>query len=231
MEYIITSLTVNKIIIADDHPLFRSALVQALKTNMPKAEFLEAESITQLETVLADSNADADLLLMDLHMPGANGFVGLSHVVQRYSQLPIIMISANEDLVIAAKANQYGALGFIPKSASIPQMQAAIENVLMGDTYFPENMESADTEEDGELENLIHKIAELTPKQLEVFNLLADGLLNKQIAYEQNVTEATVKAHVTAIMRKLGVNNRTQVVLIANKVNVTENYGSSASDS
>lgn len=231
LETIITNFTVNKIIIADDHPLFRSALVQALKTNMPKATFLEAESITQLETVLADNNADADLLLMDLHMPGANGFVGLSHIVSRYSQLPIIMISADEDLVVAAQASQYGALGFIPKSASIPQMQTAIESVLMGDTSFPANMASANTQKDDELEKLIHKIAELTPKQLEVFNLLANGLLNKQIAYEQEVTEATVKAHVTAIMRKLGVNNRTQVVLIANKVNVTENYGSSPSHS
>jgi len=191
---------------------------------MPEATFCEAESITQLEMVLAD-NTDADLLLMDLHMPGANGFVGLSHVVQRYPQLPVIMISANEDLLIAAKANQYGALGFIPKSASIPSMQAAIESVLMGDTYFPQNIQKVDTDEGQAQEELIHKVAELTPKQLEVFNLLADGLLNKQIAYEQDVTEATVKAHVTAIMRKLGVNNRTQVVLIANKVNVTASFG------
>lgn len=230
MEITISSLTVNsnlavsKIIIADDHPLFRSALVQALKSNRTEVTFLEAESITQLDEVLSH-NSDADLLLMDLHMPGANGFVGLSHVVQKYPQLPVIMISANEDIVIASKANQYGALGFIPKSASIPTMQSAIEAVLMGDTYFPDNLQSANSESDDELEELVHKIAELTPKQLEVFNLLADGLLNKQIAYEQDVTEATVKAHVTAIMRKLGVNNRTQVVLIASKVNLDESYG------
>ncbi len=191
---------------------------------MPEAKFFEAESITQLESVLADNNADADLLLMDLHMPGANGFVGLSHVVQKYSQLPVVMISANEDLTIAAKADHYGALGFIPKSASIPSILSAIEAVLMGDTSFPPNMPPVREDEDQSLDELIQKIAELTPKQLEVFNLLADGLLNKQIAYEQDVTEATVKAHVTAIMRKLGVNNRTQVVLIANKVNLDESY-------
>ena len=197
---------------------------------MPDAQFFEAESITQLESVLADNNSDADLLLMDLHMPGANGFVGLSHVVQKNPQLPIIMISANEDLNIAAKANHYGALGFIPKSASIPSMLSAIDAVLMGDTSFPANMPPIVESEDKSLDELIKKIAELTPKQLEVFNLLADGLLNKQIAYEQDVTEATVKAHVTAIMRKLGVNNRTQVVLIANKVNLDESY-SAASES
>ncbi|WP_371734821.1 response regulator [Aliikangiella sp. G2MR2-5] len=218
-------MSINKIIIADDHPLFRSALVQALKTNMPDASFYEAESISQLEEILSDDNADADLLLMDLHMPGANGFAGLSHVTRRYTQLPVVMISANEDLSIAAKARQYGALGFIPKSSSIPMMQQSIESVLIGDTCFPIGVESVELQKDNELENYIGKVSELTPKQLEVFNLLADGLLNKQIAYEQDVTEATVKAHVTAIMRKLGVNNRTQVVLIANKVNLDESFG------
>ncbi|TQV76788.1 response regulator transcription factor [Aliikangiella marina] len=221
-------ISVNKIIIADDHPLFRNALVQALKSEIESAAFFEAASITELEQVLAD-HSDVDLLLMDLHMPGANGFVGLSHVVQRYSQLPVVMISANEDIAIAAKARQYGALGFVPKSASIPHMIQAIESVLMGDESFPDNAANIELSEDQELDELVKKVAELTPKQLEVFNLLSDGLLNKQVAYEQNVTEATVKAHVTAIMRKLGVTNRTQVILIANKIKVDENFGSPAS--
>ena len=195
---------------------------------MPEAQFYEAASITELESVLA-GHGDADLLLMDLHMPGANGFVGLSHVTQRYSQLPVIMISANEDTAVAAKARHYGALGFIPKSATIPEMTQSIDDVLMGDTCFPANIENVEHESDSELDGLIRKVAELTPKQLEVFNLLSDGLLNKQIAYEQDVTEATVKAHVTAIMRKLGVNNRTQVILIAGKVNVDESFGASVS--
>ena len=220
--------SVNKIIIADDHPLFRNALVQALQTEMKDAQFYEAASITDLEKTLAEQ-PDADLLLMDLHMPGANGFVGLSHVIQRYSQLPVVMISANEDTAIAAKARQYGALGFVPKSASISSMTQAIENVLMGDESFPEKLNDFEMSEDQELDQLVKKVAELTPKQLEVFNLLADGLLNKQVAFEQKVTEATVKAHVTAIMRKLGVNNRTQVILIANKVKVDENFGAQAS--
>lgn len=221
------NLAINKIIIADDHPLFRNALVQALKSSMPNASFHEAASITELESVLLDNN-DADLLLMDLHMPGANGFVGLSHVVQRYSQLPVIMISANEEFTIAAKAKQYGALGFIPKSATIPEMTEAIKSVLSGDIYFPDAALNFELDGNKEVDALISKVAELTPKQLEVFNLLSDGLLNKQIAYEQDVTEATVKAHVTAIMRKLGVNNRTQVILIANKVKVEESFGASA---
>lgn len=217
-------LEVDKIVIADDHPLFRNALVQALQDKLPKARFYEAASITELESVLLE-NSDADLLLMDLHMPGANGFVGLSHVVQRYQQLPVIMVSANEEVNVAVKAQRYGALGFIPKSATIPEMSNAINSVLKGDTYFPDNLPSFSCENNQEVDSLITKVAELTPKQLEVFNLLSDGLLNKQIAYAQEVTEATVKAHITAIMRKLGVNNRTQVILIANKVKEEEGFG------
>ena len=190
---------------------------------MPEAGFIEAASISELEVVLA-SNADADLLLMDLHMPGANGFVGLAHVVQNYAQLPVVMISADESLAIAAGARQYGALGFIAKSANIAEMTQAIEQVLSGELYFPPGSEDYKKNEDDELSSLITKVAELTPKQLEVFNLLSNGLLNKQIAYHQQVTEATVKAHVTAIMRKLGVYNRTQVVLIASKVKIDEDF-------
>jgi len=195
---------------------------------MSDVAFCEAASISELETVLA-SNADADLLLMDLHMPGANGFVGLAHVVKHYSQLPVVMISANDDLNVIAGARQYGALGFINKSASIEQISQVIENVLLGELCFPPGLKDFHPQTEDEQSVLIKKIAELTPKQLEVFNLLASGLLNKQIAYEQQVTEATVKAHVTAIMRKLGVNNRTQVVLIANQVKVDEAYGVTAS--
>lgn len=202
--------------------------MQALKSKMPAAAFLEADSISELELVLAD-NDDADLLLMDLHMPGANGFVGLAHVVKNYSHLPVVMISANESDAVAAGAQQYGALGFIAKSASIQEITSAIDQVLNGELYFPSGLVDVDDNEESELSELINKIAELTPKQLEVFNLLANGLLNKQIAYQQQVTEATIKAHVTAIMRKLDVYNRTQVVLIASKVKIEEDFGSTTS--
>ncbi len=192
---------------------------------MSGATFLEAASITELEAVLAGHN-NADLLLMDLHMPGANGFVGLAHVVKNYPQLPVVMISANESIAVAAGAQRFGALGFITKSASIEEMSSAIEQVLTGELFFPPGLSELEEDAEDSLSSLVKKVAELTPKQLEVFNLLADGLLNKQIAYQQQVTEATIKAHVTAIMRKLDVFNRTQVVLIASKVNIDENLDS-----
>ncbi len=190
---------------------------------------MEADSISELEVILKQ-NPDADLLLMDLHMPGANGFVGLAHVVKHFAQLPVMMISADENIAIAANAQKYGALGFIAKSASIKEISAAIETVLQGELCFPKGLQDFKLDETNNKHLLVNKIAELTPKQLEVFNLLAYGLLNKQIAYKQHVTEATVKAHITAIMRKLNVNNRTQIVMIANEVKVEEQFGDSISE-
>ncbi len=215
--------SISKIVIADDHPLFRNALVQTLLASMPRVKFLEASSISELENILMD-NDNVDLLLMDLHMPGANGFVGLAHIISNNPQLPVMVISANEELNIVASTKRFGALGFIPKSASVGQIYKAIEAVLLGDIYFPEGLDERCLNSENIEDKLIKLIAELTPKQLEVFNLLSEGLLNKQIAYEQNVTEATVKAHVTAIMRKLDVTNRTKIILIANKVKVYNNF-------
>ncbi|MBV1907829.1 MAG: response regulator transcription factor [Kangiellaceae bacterium] len=215
----------NKIVIADDHPLFRNALKHALQASLSCRIFIEADSISELETILI-SNSDADLLLLDLHMPGANGFVGLTHIVKRNPQLPIVMISANDSIEIAANAKQYGALGFVTKSASIETISNTIEKVISGELCFPTGSLESKAIDQMEQISLVRKIAELTPKQLEVFNLLAGGLLNKQIAFEQQVTEATVKAHVTAIMRKLEVYNRTQVVLIANKVHIKQDFNS-----
>ena len=203
--------------------------MQALKTNISEAIFLEVDSISDLEIVLKQ-NSDADLLLMDLHMPGANGFVGLAHVVKHFSHLPVMMISADENISIAANAKKYGALGFIAKSASIKEISTAIETVMQGELSFPIGLKDFQPNEANHKSQLVNKIAELTPKQFEVFNLLAYGLLNKQIAYKQHVTEATVKAHVTAIMRKLNVNNRTQIVMIANEVKVEEFFGNSVTE-
>ncbi len=181
--------------------------------------------MSEVETVLLN-DSKADLLLLDLHIPGAHGFVGLAHVTQHYPQLPVVMISAHEGVAVAASAQQYGALGFIPKSATIADMTQSIEQVLSGELCFPAAMNEYSAYHEQETDVLVEKVAQLTPKQLEVFNLLANGLLNKQIAYEQHVTEATVKAHVTAIMRKLSVSNRSQVVLIASKIDIAEAYGS-----
>lgn len=178
----------------------------------------EAANLKELDQNL-NSNIDADLLILDLHMPGINGFEGLAYITQKHADLPIIMISADEDPSIAPKSMRHGAKGFIPKSYKVQQIIDAVNEVLAGNKYFPNIDDTIDT---SETDQLIDKVSKLTGRQLEVFNLLSSGLLNKQIAYKMDVTEATVKAHLTSIMRKLEVNNRTEVVLIANKISVNQ---------
>ena len=198
-----------KIIIADDHPLFRSALQQAVQTAVPDAQLLEAENVNDLLKLL-ELEREPDLLLLDLKMPGANGFSAFTNLHGQYTELPIVVISASEEVSVVQKAKQLGATGFIPKSTPLQQLVAAIQHIIEGDDWFPEGISfSAQAEEDP----LAERLASLTPQQYKVLVMLNEGLLNKQIAYELNVSEATIKAHVTAIFRKLNVKNRTQAVI------------------
>lgn len=207
-----------KIVIADDHPIFRNAMIHTLMSNLPKMISYEAADLKELDHILTTNN-DAELLILDLHMPGINGFEGLAYITQKHQDLPIIMISADEDTSIAPMSMRYGARGFIAKSSKVQQITDAVNEVLAGNTYFPDIDDTVDC---SETDQLIDKVSKLTGRQLEVFNLLSRGLLNKQIAYKMNVTEATVKAHLTTIMRKLEVHNRTEVVLIANKISINQ---------
>ncbi len=197
------------IIIADDHPLFRNALFQSVHMAISGANLLEADSLEALLTLL-EKEGDPDLLLLDLKMPGANGMSGLIHLRAEYPDLPIVVISASEEPNIVAQVKMHGAFGFIPKSSDMHSLIAALNQVLGGDPYFPETL----LKRSQISPDLSEKIASLTPQQYRVLGMLSDGLLNKQIAYELNVSEATIKAHMTAIFRKLGVQNRTQAVIL-----------------
>lgn len=210
---------ISTIIIADDHPIYRSAMAQTLTTMLPELKTFEASNIKELEKTLTIHN-ECGLLILDLHMPGVNGFEGLAYIHQNFPNLPIIMMSADEDPCIAPSAKKFGAKGFIPKTAKIPHIRDAVNAVLKGDYWF--SCEMDDISHKNMKDILTEKVALLTSRQLEVFDLLTNGLLNKQIAFEMNVTEATVKAHLTEIMRKLNVNNRTEVILIANKINIEQ---------
>lgn len=207
------------IIIADDHPIYRNAMVQTLTTVLPEINTFEASSIKELDKTLSSLSPDC-LLILDLHMPGVVGFEGLAYISQNYPDTSIIMISADDDPYIIALSKRHGAKGFIPKSAKIPLICKAVNAVLNGGYWFPEDI--IVIPEMKEVDTLIEKVSQLTTRQLEVFNYLATGLLNKQIAFEMNVTEATVKAHLTRIMRLLNVKNRTEVMLIANKINIDQ---------
>jgi len=202
-----------EILIADDHPLFRSALHQALTIGLgPEARLSEAASIAELETRL-NEKADWDLVLLDLNMPGAYGFSGLVLLRGQYPQIPVVMVSAQEDAAVVQRSREFGASGFIPKSSELSVLQQAVRSVLDGDVWWPPQVDAV-TEMSEEVRAASAGLASLTPQQFRVLTMVCEGLLNKQIAYELSVSEATVKAHVTAIFRKLNVRTRTQAALL-----------------
>lgn len=199
-------------IIADDHPLFRAALTQAVQGTLDDARVVSAASMEQLEKAV-DAEPSADLVLLDLHMPGARGFSSLAWLRSQHPEIPVIVVSAQDDARTVRRAADFDAAGFLSKSTPLEDMQAAIRRVLNGDTVFPELLE-----EQTEDAALATKMATLTPQQFRVFMRLADGALNKQIAYDLNVSEATIKAHMTAILRKLGLYSRTQAAVLAHQL-------------
>ncbi len=210
----------QKIIIADDHPLFRAALKQAVAQAVPGVAILEADTLAAVQET-AEANVDADLVLLDIHMPGAQGFSGLVFLRGQYPGIPVVVISGSEEAQVMKRAIDYGASGFIPKSAPLEVISEAIRAVLQGEEWLPTDIsESLDDEVSEEDQKFAEALASLTPQQFRVLTMLTEGLLNKQIAYELNVSEATIKAHVTAILRKLGVHSRTQAVIAAQRLGV-----------
>jgi DNA-binding NarL/FixJ family response regulator len=204
------------ILVADDHPLFREALRNAVSRVLPTSTILEADSVDALYALI-ERESDADLLLLDLNMPGAHGFSALVHLRAHSPQLPIMVVSAREEPAVMRRALDHGAVGFLPKSADSAVLHEAIAAVLAGDRWAPAAAFKAPAADNDE-HDAAQRVRDLTPQQFRVLQMLGDGLLNKQIAYELGVSEATIKAHMTAILRKLGASNRTQAVLIAGKL-------------
>lgn len=202
----------GRIVIADDHPLFRSALAHAVGKVWVGAAIIEASSAAEARAALQDGGAEA--LLLDLHMADSSGLSVLMDLRQDYPALPIVIVSASEEPRVSAAAAQLGAAGFIPKSSSLDAMREGLAAVQGGDGWFPESSAADDDD--------LARIASLTPAQRRILGAIRQGLLNKQIAYELAISEATVKAHITAILRKLGVNSRTQAVLLAAKLDVDQ---------
>lgn len=206
----------TELLIADDHPLFREALRGVVARALPGTAIHEADQLGRLYE-LVEEYPDADLLLLDLDMPGASGFSALIHLRALHPQLPVIIVSAHEDPLLMRRALDHGAMGFIPKSADATILGQALQQVLDGGTWVPEVAYSVHGASDEE-QLVAARVRELTPQQFRVLQMVGAGQLNKQIAYDLGVSEATVKAHMTAIMRKLGASNRTQAVLIAGKL-------------
>jgi DNA-binding NarL/FixJ family response regulator len=205
------------IIVADDHPLFRAALTQAISAQVQDAEVLEAEHLQHLEHQMS---IDIDLVLLDLHMPGANGFSGLIYLRTHFPSVPVVVVSGNDQASVIHRAMHFGAAGFIPKSSSMADITDAIQVVLNGGQWVPPDLPAANQQMDAQDSQLADQLSSLTPQQFKVMVMLTEGLLNKQIAYELSVSEATIKAHVTAILRKLGVYSRTQAVIMAGRLRI-----------
>lgn len=207
------------IIVADDHPLFREALSQAVSSSLPAVTVVNAHDICSLQQCV-EEHPFASLILLDLHMPGAHGFSGLIHLSAHHPEIPIIIVSAHESENIMRRALDHGASGFIPKSSPMESIAATIEKVLDGELCFPSGIDDSGCATSDEERGIANILSTLTPQQYRVATMLAQGLLNKQIAYELNVTEATIKAHATEIFRKLGVHSRTQAVLAIGQLDV-----------
>ncbi|MDK9697302.1 MAG: response regulator transcription factor [Siculibacillus sp.] len=205
-----------RFVIADDHPLFRGALRQTLEGLFDGVAISEAGSLEAVTEVLEQSD-EVDLVLLDLNMPGVRGYSGLMYLRAQYPAVPVVVVSANEDPATIRRCMEFGAAGFVPKSLGTDSIRLALSTVMAGDVWTPPDVDLSAVPAD-ETAKLVQRLSTLTPQQVRVLMMLSEGLLNKQIAYELGVSEATVKAHVSAILQKLGVESRTQAVIAASKI-------------
>lgn len=212
-------MTEHHIAIVDDHPLFRDALKQTLAASFEDLRLSDAGSLAELSAIL--DAGDVDLVLLDLTMPGVQGFSGLIYLRALNPEIPVAVVSANESHSVIRRCLDFGASGFIPKSLPVPMIREAIAAIMRGEIWAPPGV-SLETAEDADTAALVERLATLTPQQVRVLMMLGEGLLNKQIAFQLGVSEATVKAHVSAILQKLRVESRTQAVIAVKKIETGE---------
>lgn len=216
-----------KILIADDHPLFREAITNVIEKSFPGCETIETEDLDTALSITQD-NDELDLILLDLNMPGMNGLNGLITLRNEAPTIPVVIVSAEEDKQIVLQAITYGAVGFITKSSPREQMTEALTQILAGNVYLPSDIirstqpdnRRASRKDDNQIPPEL--LSSLTRRQLLVLERMSKGESNKQIAYNLNIAETTVKAHVSAILRKLNVHNRIQAVLSAGNIDFGE---------
>jgi len=206
----------HRFIIVDDHPLFRGALGQALRSAFASAEVLEAGSLDQL-TERLETAGEIDLILLDLSMPGVHGVSGLLYLRAQHPEVPVVIVSASDDPATIRQCLDCGASGFIPKSQPVERIREAIRRIIGGEIWLPPDVDLTSAPA-GESAELVSRLSTLTPQQVRVLMMLGEGLLNKQIAFKLGVSEATIKAHVSAILQKLGVDSRTQAVIAINRI-------------
>jgi DNA-binding NarL/FixJ family response regulator len=204
----------HRFLIADDHPLFRDALRQVISARFGDGRIDEAGTFEEVVACLG-ADDDVDLILLDLAMPGVHRFSGLMFLRAEHPAVPVVVVSATDEAATIRQAVALGASGYIPKSLAIGAISEAISAVLSGALWMPADV---DLEANSETKELISRLVTLTPQQIRVLMMLSEGLLNKQIAHALDVSEATVKAHVSAVLQKLGVDSRTQAVIAASRI-------------
>jgi DNA-binding NarL/FixJ family response regulator len=206
-----------KFLIADDHPLFRDALKGALQSTFDSVSFIESDSLESTISALRE-NRRVSIVVLDLTMPGCDNFYGLLRVRESFPTIPVLVLSASDSAETISQVLAFGASGFVSKAAPVSDVKIAIETCLGGAQYIPEDMKDKVLAVDSEAKDIASKLKELTPKQFQVLRHVKNGMMNKQIADTLNVTEATVKAHIGVIFKKLNVKTRTQIVLAVEKL-------------
>jgi len=206
----------TRFLIADDHPLFRDALIGALTPYFSDAIFAQADDFGSTMRVLTLQH-DFDAVLLDLNMPGVEYLFGLMEIKERYPNIPVIIVSASENAEVVAQAIALGASGYIPKSIPTAEFAKAIIDILHGNVWLPPELKDCIHEVNEDIQQMIGRFKTLTPKQMLVLSHLKSGLMNKQIAHKMDVSEATVKAHISAVLKKLDVKTRTQAILLLDK--------------
>ena len=214
--------TSYRFVIADDHPLFRGALREAVSGLFEHIDIAEAGSFDEVSKQL-DAGSDVDLILLDLSMPGVHGVSGLLYLRAQHPEVPVVIVSASDDAATIRQCLDCGASGFIPKSQQVDRIREAIRRIIGGETWLPPDVDLSCAPA-AESTELVSRLSTLTPQQVRVLMMLGEGLLNKQIAFKLGVSEATIKAHVSAILQKLGVDSRTQAVIAINRIGPTGDW-------
>ena len=207
----------TRIVIGDDHPLVQAALQSALSSVLPDLEIIPCQSLDEILAAVPDRIEEIDLILLDLTMPGVQGFAALFILLAQFPTVPVAIISARQDAATIRRAIAYGASGYIPKSLGLPAMAEAITRILGGEIWMPPNIGGRGSVQSEDVE-LAARAASLSPQQLRILAMIVDGKLNKQIAGELGIAEQTVKGHVSTILRKLDVGSRTQAAVLAERL-------------
>lgn len=206
-----------KFLVADAHPLFREALITVLQDNFDKARCFESDSLASAEALL-NKHRTMSIILLDINMSDFDNFYGLLRIRQRFPDVPVAVISAAESVNIISKAIECGAVGYIPKTTKTTEIIDAIKVVVSGDKWLPKTHKDSASKAHESILDAAEQLKRITPKQFRVLRLVRKGLMNKQVAQELNVSEATVKAHISSIFKQFNVKSRTQMLIKIEKL-------------